>query len=278
MMVSIICMSRLRKPFIICLWLAFWQTAAVLVHNSIMLVGPFEALQALWSLLPSSDFWRSVAGSFGRSREGEYDPADFVPSTDKNIDEMYDQLMGYIKTMKNPYLKKLLEEILEPFMLFLKAVPVASFVILVLIWAGSRNLSVVISFLVVLPVIYVNTLAGLQSTDRKLLEMAVVFRMPVWRKIRFIYLPALVPYLVSGCRIALGMSWKSGAAAEVIGLPEHSIGEHLYMAKIYLETANLFAWTLVIILVSAVFEQMVLFLISRLCPQRGETTHETADL
>ncbi len=46
-----------------------------------------------------------------RSREGEYDPADFVPSTDKNIDEMYDQLMGYIKTMKNPYLKKLLEEI-----------------------------------------------------------------------------------------------------------------------------------------------------------------------
>ena len=114
-------------------------------------------------------------------------------------------------------------------MLFLKAVPVASFVILVLIWAGSRNLSVVISFLVVLPVIYVNTLAGLQSTDPKLLEMAVVFRMPVWRKIRFIYLPALVPYLV-------------------------------------------------IILVSAVFEQIVLFLISRLCPQRGEVTHETADL
>ena len=106
----------------------------------------------------------------------------------------------------------------------------------------------------------------------------MVFRMSVWRKIRFIYLPALVPHLVSGCRIALGMSWKSGAAAEVIGLPEHSIGEHLYMAKIYLETADLFAWTLVIILVSAVIEQMVLFLISRLCPQRGETTHETADL
>ena len=87
-----------------------------------------------------------------------------------------------------------------------------------------------------------------------------------------------MPYLVSGCRIALGMSWKSGAAAEVIGLPEHSIGEHLYMAKIYLETADLFAWTLVIILVSAVFEQIVLFLISRLCPQRGEVTQETADL
>ena len=257
MMVSIICMSRLRKPFIICLWLAFWQTAAVLVHNSIMLVGPFEALLALWSLLPSADFWRSVAGSFGRISTG------FLLAFAAGI------LLGSLA-----YTAPLLEELLEPFMLFLKAVPVASFVILALIWAGSRNLSVVIAFLVVLPVIYVNTLAGLQSTDPKLLEMAVVFRMPVWRKIRFIYLPALVP----GCRIALGMSWKSGAAAEVIGLPEHSIGEHLYMAKIYLETADLFAWTLVIILVSAVFEQMVLFLISRLCPQRGEVTHETADL
>lgn len=125
--------------------------------NSIMLVGPFEALQALWSLLPSSDFWRSVAGSFGRISTG------FLLAFAAGI------LLGSLA-----YTAPLLEEILEPFMLFLKAVPVASFVILVLIWAGSRNLSVVISFLVVLPVIYVNTLAGLQSTDRKLLEMAVV--------------------------------------------------------------------------------------------------------
>ena len=116
MMVSIICMSRLRKPFIICLWLAFWQTAAVLVHNSIMLVGPFEALQALWSLLPSSDFWRSVAGSFGRISTG------FLLAFAAGI------LLGSLA-----YTAPLLEEILEPFMLFLKAVPVASFVILVLI-------------------------------------------------------------------------------------------------------------------------------------------------
>lgn len=257
---SITCMSKLKKPLIICLWLAFWQITAVLVHNSIMLVGPFEALRALWALLPSADFWRSVTGSFGRISTG------FLAAFMAGV------LLGSMA-----YTAPLLEETLEPLMLFLKAVPVASFVILALIWAGSHNLSVVISFLVVLPVVYVNTMAGLKSTDKKLLEMAAVFRMPLWRKIRFIYLPALVPHLVSGCRIALGMSWKSGAAAEVIGLPEHSIGEHLYMAKIYLETADLFAWTLVIILVSALFERIVLFLISRLCPQKGEVAHETTD-
>ena len=153
MMVSIISMNKLRKSVMICLWLLLWQAAAVLVHNSIMLVGPFEALLALWSLLPSADFWRSVAGSFGRISTG------FLLAFAVGI------LLGSLA-----YTAPILEEILEPFMLFLKAVPVASFVILALIWAGSRNLSVVIAFLVVLPVIYVNTLAGLQSTDPKLLE------------------------------------------------------------------------------------------------------------
>lgn len=79
------------------------------------------------------------------------------------------------------------------------------------------------------------------------------------------------------------MSWKSGVAAEVIGLPDHSIGERLYLSKIYLETADLFAWTLVIITISALFERIVLYLISRLCPAfprtpyERRTSRETAD-
>lgn len=147
-------------------------------------------------------------------------------------------------------------------MALLKSIPVASFVILALIWAGSANLSVLIAFLVVLPVIYIHTVAGLESTDEKLLEMAKVFSMSPWKQIRYIYIPALVPYLRSGCGVALGMSWKSGVAAEVIGVPDHSIGEKLYMSKIYLNTGDLMAWTFVIIVISALFEKAVLRLLS----------------
>ena len=235
---------------IIFLWLAAWQTTSVLVHNSIMLVGPVEALQTLWGLLPSRDFWLSLYNSFCRIGIG------FLSAF------LLGLLLGSLS-----YCVPLIKDILEPFMLFLKSVPVASFVILALIWAGSRSLSTLIAWIVVLPIIYVNTISGLESTDAKLLEMALVFRLSLWKKIRFIYLPALLPYLLSGCRIALGMSLKSGVAAEVIGLPEHSIGEHLYLSKIYLETSDLFAWTLVIIFISALLERIVLFLISRLCPQ-----------
>ena len=253
--------TRIRKYFIWLFWIAVWQTANILIHNNIIFVGPLDMVKALAEQAADPAFWATILNSFARISLG------FLGAFFLSI------LLGSLA-----YLFPLVKELLDPVMLLIKSVPVASFVILALIWIGSRNLAVFTSFLVVVPMIYVSTLSGLEHTDRKLLEMARVFSMPLYKQVRYIYIPGLLPYLISGCRTALGMSWKSGAAAEVIGLPEHSIGEHLYMAKIYLETADLFAWTLVIILVSAVFEQMVLFLISRLCPQRGETTHETADL
>ena len=156
----------------------------------------------------------------------------------------------------------------------MKSVPVVSFVILALIWAGSKRLSLFISFVVVFPMIYESVLAGLASADFRLLEMAQVFRIPFARTFRFIYLPALLPYLAANCRSAIGMGIKSGIAAEVIGIPEHSIGEQLYMAKIHLETDRLFAWTAVIIAMSWFLERCFLILLEK----AGQRLHTSASL
>ena len=129
-----------------------------------------------------------------------------------------------------------------------------------LIWVISRNLSVVISFLMVLPVIYTNVLNGIQSTDGKLLEMAEVFDVSPWRRIKYIYMSSVLPYFRAGCSLGLGLCWKAGVAAEVIGIPAGSIGEKLYEAKVYLETPDLFSWTIVIIILSIAFEKVFLLL------------------
>lgn len=249
--------SPWRRIGIILFWLFIWQAGACLIRNTIILVGPWETFLTLFRIIPTRDFWLSIAHSFGKISFG------FLAAFLTGI------LLG-----SGAYRFPLMQEFLEPVMALMKSTPVASFVILALIWVGSKHLAVLIAFLVVLPIIYVNTLAGLRSTDNKLLEMAAVFRIPSWKKIRFIYVPALLPYLISGCRVALGMSWKSGVAAEVIGLPSVSIGEHLYMAKIYLETADLFAWTFVIILVSSLFEKLFLILLSWI-DRKGGTAGET---
>ena len=153
--------------------------------------------------------------------------------------------------------------LLAPAMLAIKSIPVASFIILALILFSSRNLAVPISFLIVLPVLYSNVLGGIRAADSQLMEMARVFRIPVGRSIRYVYLPQVMPYFLSACGSALGLCWKSGIAAEVIGMPEGSIGEQLQQAKVYLDTPDLFAWTLVIVLVSLAFERAFLALLRR---------------
>ena len=126
------------------------------------------------------------------------------------------------------------EELIAPLILLIKTIPVASFIILVLIFISSKNLSVMISFLMVLPIVYTNVRNGILETDRNLLEMASVFALSRFKKFRYIYVPQVFPYFQSACSVCLGLAFKSGIAAEVIGIPTGSIGEQLYNAKIYL--------------------------------------------
>lgn len=161
------------------------------------------------------------------------------------------------------YRFKMIRELLTPLMLAIRSVPVASFIILVLVWFSSRSLSVLISFLMVLPIIYSSVLTGISTCDKQLIEMAAVFKMPTARRIRYIYLPQVMPFFKSGCGSALGLCWKAGIAAEVIGMPTGSIGEKLQQAKVYLDTPDLFAWTLVIVLVSLLFERMFIALLNK---------------
>ena len=231
------------KKFIILLfWLGVWQILAMCVDNFLLVVTPLQALRALLTLAGQVEFWRSAFDSLWRIAFG------FL------LGAVLALLLAAIS-----YRYPLAEEVLRPFMVFCKAVPVAVFAVLLLIWWGSSMLAVAICFLVVFPNIYLNTLEGLKSADRGLLEMAEVFRLPLGTQFFYIYRPALKPFLLSAFQLSLGMCWKSGVAAEVIGTPSHSIGGALYLAKIYLDTADLFAWTAVIVVLSVFFEKIIFY-------------------
>ncbi len=225
-------------------WLFVWHLLALWVDNSILLVTPVQAACVFVESLGKITFWQAVCGSLLRIGAGF--------------------LMGMLAALALAALAKRfwwLEELLEPLINLLKSIPVASFVVLLLIWWGSSFLAVAVCFLIVLPNIYINTLEGLKNADQRLLEMAEVFEIPFKNSFFYIYRPALKPFLLSSLKLALGMCWKSGVAAEVIGTPAFSIGERLYMSKIYLETAEVFAWTAVVILLSLCFEKVVLWLV-----------------
>ena len=165
--------------------------------------------------------------------------------------------------------KQWLRGLMAPLVAAVKTVPVASFIILALVWLNSRSLSLFISALMVFPPVYLNVLEGICRTDRRLLEMARVFRVPLGRRLRGIYLPQVMPYFRTAVSLGLGLCWKAGAAAEIIGLPAGSMGERLYTAKVYFQTADLFAWTVTIVAVSVAFERLFLALVDRLMGKAG---------
>ena len=233
--------NSIRGTLAVALALLVWQAGAMALDMHLLLVTPLEVVRRLFTLVGESGFWKTLLFSFSRIVLG------FLLAFALGC------LLGVLSG-KWP----LLETLLWPYVITIKTVPVASFIIISLIFFSARQLSTFISFLMVFPVIYSNVLEGIRSTDRELLEMAQVFRVPWIRRLGYIYLPHLRPFLFSACSVALGMSWKSGVAAEVIGVAAGSIGEKLYESKIYFLTEDLLAWTVVIVLVSVLFEKLFL--------------------
>ena len=238
--------DNIRKAAAVLILLAVWQLLAVWIGKAVFLPSPLATLKALVALMRTKGFYWSIGTSFVRIAAG------FVLAV------ITGSLLAVLAVQD-----RLLLAIFDLLLQLIKSIPVASFVILILLWVRSKNLSIVISFLMVLPVIYTNIRDGIQQTDTKLLEMAEVFCVKPYRRFRYIYLPSVMPRFVSACSVGLGFCWKSGIAAEVIGLPDHSIGEQLYEAKLYLMTPELFAWTTVIVAVSVLFEKLVMMLIRK---------------
>lgn len=231
----------------VCFWLLLWQAASVCIGSDLLLVSPLEVLVTLSGLVFTGDFWATVLFSSARILSG------FVLAVLAGV--VLAALAGAFGAVR---------ALLRPLMVTVKSIPVASFIILALLWLrNTGNLAVFISFLMVLPIVYTNTLTGIRQADVQLLELAKLYRFSPWRIMRYIRLPAVLPHFRAACAVGLGLCWKSGVAAEVIGITSGSIGEKLYDAKLLFSTAELLAWTVVIVLLSLCFEKLFLFALDR---------------
>ncbi len=239
--------SLIKKMAAVLIALLLWQCIYMTINQRLILASPLEVVVNLMQMIRRTDFWRTVLYSVLRITGG------FLIAFATGV--VLGILAGRCKA---------LEMLLWPYATAIKAVPVASFIILALMWIGSDKLSILISALMVFPIIYTNVLEGIKSADKRLLEMAYIYRLSNIKKLIYIYLPALKTYIKAAVSMALGIAFKAGTAAEVIGIPDGSIGERLYEAKIYFDTAELLAWTAAIVIVSIVLEKAASWLIAKI--------------
>lgn len=233
-------------------WLAVWQLASVAIGQPLLLPSPASVAGRLLRLAATGDFWAVTLGSLCRIGFG------FL------LGMAAGTLLAALTAIS-----PLAKGVISLPMGIIRATPVASFVILALLFIRGSGFSVLISFIMVLPVAWSNVAAGIEKTDPMLLEMAQVYRFSPGSKLRNIYLPCVLPYLAAAARVGLGFAWKSGIAGEVIATPARAIGTQLYNAKVYLETADLFAWTVTIVLLSMLLERLTLALLGRFGGGKG---------
>ncbi|WP_315092865.1 ABC transporter permease subunit [uncultured Cellulomonas sp.] len=232
--------GAVRPLAVVAFWVVVWQVSALAVGHEVLLASPASVVVRLGELSLTADFWGTIWTSFARIAGG------FVAASVLGV-------LGATFAASS----RIVDALVTPALAAVRSTPVVSFIILVLIWVSSDQLALVISFLMVLPIIYTNVLEGIRHRDRALLEVADVFGVPRLRRLPAMDVPAVLPFFTAACRTGVGLAWKSGIAAEVIGLADGSIGERLYEAKILLSSADLFAWTAVIVAVSFGVEKLL---------------------
>lgn len=238
----------LRGIAVAVFWLAVWAVVCYFVNLKLLLPLPYpwDVAVALWRLMGETSFWLVVGTSLLRIVLG------FAIAL----------VLGVVLAMLTTR-SSVLHALLSPVLSVVRAAPVASFIFVVFLWIKAEEMPAFIAFLMVVPLVWENVRQGILHTDRGLLEMAKVFRLSRIERLRHIRLPAVRPYLQAAVSTGFGFAWKAGVAAEILCWPKDSIGYYIAAAKNLVETADVFAWTAVVVALSVLLEWLLRWLTTR---------------
>lgn len=225
-------------------WLAVWVLVAGLVAQPLILPGPGAVVVALLRLVCDGGTWAILAGSGARILGG------------LALAAVCGGVLAGISSRSRAF-----AHLVAPALSFVKATPVACVVVLLLIWLGSARVSIAVVFLMALPGVYFSLVEGLAQVDQPLEQMFRLHVVQGWRLFCAHTWREVLPFVLSCARAVIGMSWKAGVAAELIGMATGTVGERIYQAKLLIETADLLAWTVLVVAASWACERVLVWLL-----------------
>ena len=232
-----------RALLVAAFWLGIWAIAAYRFGKPLLFPSPLSVLTTLGELLQTKEFYLITAKTIGNILMGTFTAILFA-------------CVLVVITARI----HLVHELIHPVMAVVKATPVASFIILMLLFLGPVKVPAFITFLIVLPIVWTNLDQGIASIDTQLQEVAKIYRFSFVKRLRVLIFPSLKSYFLSACKTSIGLAWKAGVAAEIIAMPKGTIGTQIGEAKLYIMSAEMFAWTLTVVLLSLAIEFGVSYL------------------
>ena len=225
-------------------WLAVWMLVAALVAQPLILPGPGAVALALLRLICDAGTWAILAGPGARILGG------------LALAAVCGGVLAGFSSRSRAF-----AHLVAPALSFVKATPVACVVVLLLIWLGSARVSIAAVFLMALPGVYFSLVEGLSQVDKPLEQMFRLHGVRGWRLFCAHTWREVLPFVLSCARAVIGMSWKAGVAAELIGMAVGTVGERIYQAKLLIETADLLAWTVLVVAASWACERVLVWLL-----------------
>lgn len=236
----------ITKCGVVFFWIMAWQVVHYIVGKDILVPSFYATMGKVFELFGQVSFYYDIGMTFYRVFIGV----------------MISFVLGSLSALM-AYFLPIIKELFVPFITTLKSTPVMAVIILALLWFTKNNVPIFVCFLMCYPVVYTNILKGLQEVNKDLLEMAYIFKVKQRYILKDLYLPQIRPYIESALGMIIGLSWKVVIAAEVLAVPKYSMGYNLLSAKSYLETETLFAWVVIIVILSSLCEMLVAKLIRR---------------
>ena len=225
-------------------WLAAWMLVVALVAQPLILPGPGAVVVALLRLVCDAGTWAILAGSGARILGG------------LALAAVCGGVLAGVSSRSRAFAR-----LVAPALSFVKATPVACVVVLLLIWLGSARVSIAAVFLMALPGVYFSLTEGLAQVNGSLEQMFRLHGVRSWRLFCAHTWREVLPFVLSCARAVIGMGWKAGVAAELIGMALGTVGERIYQAKLLIETADLLAWTVLVVAASWACERVLVWLL-----------------
>lgn len=241
-MISIIRRIKLKNICIAVFWIFVWEGLYLLVNQPLFLTSPINTFVVLFQILIKGSTWIIIGNT-----------------TLKILSGYIIALVIGMAAASLSYVSHTFEEVIRPVMSLIKSIPMASFIVLVLAWLSSAEVSRFITGFVVFPMAYFNFLSAMRRVDHGIIELCRVFHVSILKKIKYVFLPKIIAELPDLLKITVGMGIRAAIAAELIGIPKNSIGEAIYKAKIYFDISDLFAWTIITIILCYVLEEIMIY-------------------
>lgn len=220
--------------------LLLWWLASLAAGSEHLLPGPWKTLKATALLLCDISFLKVVGSTLIRGLAG------FAVAAAAGL------ALGVAGGLRDSF-----HAFMKPWVVVVRSTPVVAFVLLAIIWFSPDTVPVFIGMLTMFPIVYLNIVEGMRNVDGKLVEMARFYGLHGLRLVREIYLPAVRPFALSGISNAVGIGWRAIVVGEVLSQPRWGIGTVMHSAQTFLQVDILIAWTLVTVLIGALFEKII---------------------